>query len=234
MWAEHQADRGQTVTVYLRGSICLSTVAPGGQRAALSQALGRITNHGLLLFLVGGIIVIVATVSLVVHHLALAVGHVGESRVLHGGGVGQSPTVKRGVCLSAKRVYSNQTSTLKRKKKAFWDEDIQQTALSMNVIHTCYYFDNHDLNIRAFFFKQLYLLSVLSFLEGLLLGFMDSAEQGQLRGAHQRIRSPQKARSGALCGDGLLVLAGRTILVDRRLGERKHLQRWIRTIPRAH
>lgn len=33
-------------------------------------------------------------------HLALTVGHVGDSRVLHGGGVGKSPTVERGVRLS--------------------------------------------------------------------------------------------------------------------------------------
>lgn len=84
---------------YLRRSVGLSAVAPGRQGAALSQALGWITNHGLLLFLVGGIVVIIATVPLVVQHLTLAVGHVGESRVIHGGGVGKSPAVKRGVRL---------------------------------------------------------------------------------------------------------------------------------------
>jgi len=40
---------------------------------------------------------------------------------------------------------------------------------------------------EAFCFKQqtTYLLSVLSFLQLLLLGFMDSAEQSELCGAHQ-------------------------------------------------
>lgn len=92
--------RGQAVSLlYLRRSVGLGAVAPGRQGAALSQALGWVADHGLLLFLVGGIVVIVATVPLVVHHLTLAVGHVGEGRVLHGRGVGKSPTVKRGLRL---------------------------------------------------------------------------------------------------------------------------------------
>lgn len=90
---------GDRQSIYLRCSIGLSTVAPGRQGAALSQTLGRITNHGFLLLLVGGIVILIATVSLVVQHLALAVGHVGKSRMLHGGGVGKSPTIKRGVRL---------------------------------------------------------------------------------------------------------------------------------------
>ena len=57
-------------------------------------------------------------------------------------------------------------------------------------------------------------------------------EQGELCGAHQRIRSPQKPWPGALHWDWLL-LAGRSVRADWRLGERKHLQRRIRTIPRG-
>lgn len=98
-YIDHISSSGDRQTIYLRCSVGLSTVAPGRQGAPLSQALGWIANHGLLLFLVCGIVVIIATVSLVVHHLALVVGHVGESRVLHWGGVGQSPTIKRGVRL---------------------------------------------------------------------------------------------------------------------------------------
>lgn len=105
VWAGRHGNKAtvarQCQTVYLRCSICLRTVASGRQGAALSQALGRIANHWLLLFLVGGIVVVVATVSLVVHHLT--VGHVGESRVLHGGGVGQSPTIMRGVRLKRRK-----------------------------------------------------------------------------------------------------------------------------------
>ncbi len=100
-------------TLYLRCSVGLSTVAPGRQGATLSQALGWVTNHWLLLFLVGGIIVIVATVPLVVHHLALAVGHVGDSRVLHGVGVHKSPTtVKRGVRLGRGEFHQTTTNAL--------------------------------------------------------------------------------------------------------------------------
>lgn len=90
---------------YLRCSVGLSTVAPGRQGAALSQTLGWITNHRLFLFLVRGIVIIIATVSLIVHHLALAVSHIGESRVLHGGGIGKSPTIKRGVHLRRGELY---------------------------------------------------------------------------------------------------------------------------------
>lgn len=85
--------------IYLRGSIGLSAVAPGRQRATLSQTLGRITGHWLLLLLVGGVVVVVTAVSLVVHHLTLAFRHVAEGRVLHGGGVGKSPAVERRVSL---------------------------------------------------------------------------------------------------------------------------------------
>lgn len=56
--------------------------------------------------MVSCIVVIVAAVSLIVHHLALAVGHVGDSRVLHGGGVGHSPTIKRGVSLRTREFTS--------------------------------------------------------------------------------------------------------------------------------
>lgn len=91
--------RDGSIAIYLRGSISLSAVAPGRQGAALSQTLGRITGHRLLLLLVRGVVVVVAAVSLVVHHLALAVCHVAEGRVLHGGGIGKSSTVKRRVGL---------------------------------------------------------------------------------------------------------------------------------------
>lgn len=84
---------------YLRCSVGFGAVASGRQGAALSQTFGRITNHWLLLLLVGGVVVIVATISLIMQHLALAISHYGEGGVLHGGGVGHSPAVERGVRL---------------------------------------------------------------------------------------------------------------------------------------
>ena len=85
---------------YLGRSISLCTIASGRQGAALSQAFGRVANHGLLLFLISRIVVVVATVSLVVHELALALGHVGEGRgVVHEGGVGQRSAVVGGLGL---------------------------------------------------------------------------------------------------------------------------------------
>lgn len=87
------------IVIYLRGSVGLSAVAPGRQGATLSQTLGRITGHWLLLLLVGGVVVVVTAVSLVVHHLTLVVSHVAEGRVLHRGGISQSSAVKRRVAL---------------------------------------------------------------------------------------------------------------------------------------
>lgn len=63
---------------YLRCSISFSAVASGRQGAALSQTLSWITNHWLLLLLVGRIVIIIATISLVMQHLALAIYHTGE------------------------------------------------------------------------------------------------------------------------------------------------------------
>lgn len=87
------------VNDYLRRSVGFGAVASGRQGAALSQTFGWVTNHWLLLLLIGGIVVVVATISLIMQHLALAVCHTGEGRVLHGGRVGHSPTIKRGVRL---------------------------------------------------------------------------------------------------------------------------------------
>lgn len=93
------AFRDVSIAIYLRGSVGLSAVAPGRQGAALSQTLGRIAGHWLLLLLVGGVVVVVTAVSLVVHHLTLVVSHVAEGRVLHRGGISQSSAVKRRVAL---------------------------------------------------------------------------------------------------------------------------------------
>lgn len=84
--------------MYLRCSIGLGAVTSGRKGAPLSQALGRITNHWLLLLLVSGIVVVITTVSLIVHHLTLVVSHISHSGVLHGGGV-DSPPIKRGIRL---------------------------------------------------------------------------------------------------------------------------------------
>lgn len=66
-----------------------------------------------LLLLVGGVVIIITTISLVVQHLALAVSHVGKSRVVHGGGVGKSPAIKRGVRLR-RRVEFHQTTDFQK------------------------------------------------------------------------------------------------------------------------
>lgn len=85
--------------MYLRCSVGLSAVASSRQGASLSQTFGWITTHGLFLFLVRCIVVVIASVSLVVQHLTLAVGHVAQSGVLHGSGIGQGSAIKRRVSL---------------------------------------------------------------------------------------------------------------------------------------
>lgn len=107
--------------MYLRCSVGLGAITSGRQGTPLSQALGWITNHGLLLLLVSGVVVVITTVSLVVQHLTLVVGHITHRGVLHGGGV-DSPAIKRGIRL---RVTDGKRVGVKKNKSMSFHPDLK-------------------------------------------------------------------------------------------------------------